>query len=278
MNRLPCRLRGHRRFAAALLLVGLSMAGCQTLSQDLDAMAKSISPPTPGEAARMMVDPNDPDRRRVGTTLIANSDIGGFDPYVRLYRDRIENEPDVYTRAVSVRALARWGKVDDAVLIASMLRSDERQIRIEAARGLQRLHNPEIIDEMLRSLADENQDVVVRAALARGLGQYPEDRAFQGLVAALDAPELSVNLQALESLRLITGEDKGLDPIEWLAWYEEAPEPFANAREYLFPTYSRDVTFFEKLAFWAPKTFEQPAPPVGLQAKGARTTYEEDTP
>ena len=51
---------------------------------------------------------------------------------------------------------------------------------------------------------------------------------------------------------------------------------FAEREDYRFPTYQRKLSFFEKLAFWSPKTFEASAPPVGMESKSKRTTYQDE--
>ena len=53
-------------------------------------------------------------------------------------------------------------------------------------------------------------------------------------------------------------------------------EAFVAREEYLYPTYSRDLTFFEKIAFWSKPTFESPSQPVGLRPADERRTYQDD--
>jgi hypothetical protein len=264
--------------AVSLLLIVIALTGCDTIKQDFELFSKSIFPPTPAEAARMMIDPYNADNRREGTVLIANSPFGGVDVYVRAYRDRLIDEPDPTVRAVAIRALARHGTPDDAVLIARELRHENDQVRREAALGLQRLHNPAVVPDLLAALRNAEERADVRAAAAEALGQYPQDRVFQGLIGAMDARELSVNLAAERSLATITGEALGQDAREWFRWYASSPpsERFAGQRDYLYPTYQRSPTIFERIAFWNTPRFEQPAPPAGVVASTRRTTYGED--
>jgi hypothetical protein len=259
----------------AVLVVVWGLAGCSTAGQDLGELGAALTPVTPSEAARMMWDEYDPDNRRQGITLIANSPFGGADPYVNTYRDRVAHETDPLVKAASITALGRYGGPDDAPPIAACLKDEQFQVRWEAAKALQRLHNPAVVADLLRILRhlDEQPDIRVAAAIA--LGQYPQDRVFQGLVEALDARELAINSAAGMSLSTLTGQDFALDSAAWLQWYKEAEHPFADQQEYLFPTYQREETFLEKLAFWSSKTYEQPAPPAGLRP-AARQTYQDD--
>lgn len=255
-------------------------AGCDafdTVSQDFSSLAKTIVPTTPSEAARMMVDQYNPDQRREGTLLIATSTFGGVDHYVQLYRFMAEHDTDPTVRAVAIRALARYGSVEDARLIADQLKSDSDQVRWEAAKGLQRIHDPGVVPDILAKLRDDEERVETRIALADALAQYPQDRVFQGLILALDARELSVNQTAERSLERLTGETLGSDARDWLRWYnqQDVEQRFASRSDYLFPTYSRRITFFERLAFWIPREWEQPAPPAGLQLQTRRETYQD---
>lgn len=265
--------RLHRRLTGPSVVgfCALSVvAGCDTMRQDIGEI--SLKSTTPSEAARMMMDTTDPDNRRMGTVLISNSAFGGTDIYVQWYRDSVESEPDPLVRAVSVSALGRHGTPQDAVVIALRLDDEQFQVRWEAAKALQRLHNPAVVPVVLATLRDEDEESDIRVAAGIGLGQYPQDRVFQALVAALDTPQLSINEAARGSLRTLTGEDHGLEPAPWLRWYNGASNPFAGQKEYLYPTYQREESFLEKMAFWSSTTYEEPAVPTGL-AEGVRRTY-----
>ena len=248
--------------------------GCETFAQDIGALGESISAVSPPEAARMMMDTNDPDSRRKGTVFISNSPFGGTDAYMAWYRDRIGVEDNALVRGAVVTALGRWGEPSDAPAIAARLEDDNTYVRWEAARALQRIHNPAVVPHLLRVVRDNNEDTDVRTDAAVALGMYPQDRVFQGLVAALDAPQLSINAAVAKALYMLTGQELGMDSGAWLDWYNGVAHPFADQQEYLFPTYQREASFLEKLAFWSRKSYEQPAPPAGLEAP-ARSTYQD---
>ncbi len=261
--------------AAAALLPG---TGCETIGQDIDQFAEEFIPPSPREAAVMAFDQDDPDRRRRGTVLLSNSPFGGTARYLAMYRDMVANERDPLVKAAAILALGRHGDPTDALPIAEFLEDDnaDPQVRWAAAKALQRLHNPGAVDALMHPTWDESEPQELRVDAAVALGQYPEDRVFRRLIGALDHRELAVNLAAHGSLRTLTGHDFGLDSVAWLTWYEKAVDPFAGQEEYLYPTYQRDETFLEKLAFWSSKSFEQPGPPAGLSPEGERATYQDD--
>ncbi|NNF41488.1 MAG: HEAT repeat domain-containing protein [Phycisphaerales bacterium] len=269
----------HHAFRLAVVVAAAVVAGgCETIGSDLSDLARGLSMPTPGEAARMAVDPGDADRRREGTLLLANAPFGGDETYVRIYRDYAANERDPLVRSVAIRALARHGEPDDAMIIAEQLTAESLPVRWEAAKGLQRLHQPDVVPALLRTIRQVDETPAVREACAIAAGQYPQDRVFQALVSALDARDLEVNVAAAWSMRMLTGQDHGLDPRPWLRWYNDADDPFAGGQEYLYPTYTRPESWFEKLAFWSTPLREQPAPPVGLRSAAERTTYDDDPP
>jgi len=272
MNRTQTQTIAALAFAIALPLIG----GCDTVGQDLGDVSSVFKPTTPHEAIVMMIDPHNADNRRRGTILISNAPWGGTDVYVKQYRDMVEHEHDPIVKAVAIRALAKHGTPDDALKIAPQLVNPNVQVRWEAAKGLQRLHNPAVVSDLLKTLNSETEDADVRIAAAVALGQYPEDQAFQGLIAALDARELAVNVAAETSLNTLTGQSLGLDAPRWLNWYNSVggtAEAFANHGEYVYPTYARDRSMWEKLAFWTSNNFEEPAPPAGLKPKTERSTY-----
>jgi HEAT repeat protein len=251
--------------------------GCESAGRDLADLADGIIAPTPAEAARMALDPNDPDERRKGTLLLANAPFGGNPAYLRMFRDYVENESNPLVKSMAIRGLARHGEPADAVLIAGQLGNPSVQVRWEAAKGLQRLHNPEVVPALLRVLRtpDEQSDVLIAAATA--LGQYPEDRVFQALVALLDHRELAANVAAEDALHTLTGQSFELDQRAWLDWYNaRSGDRFAGGIEYLYPTYQRKQSWLEGIAFWSTPLREHPSQPAGLGPESERRTYEDE--
>ncbi len=181
-------------------------------------------------------------------------------------------------KAAALTALGRYGRPPDAPPIAECLSDENVQVRRAAAAALQRIHNPAVVPDLLFVLHHAEDDDDARVATAIALGQYPQDRVFQGLVAALEIRQLAINEAARKSLQTLTGQDFGLEPEAWLKWYNEVDDPFAGQEEFLYPTYQRKESFLEKLAFWSSPTWETPAPPTGLEAPKRRTYSDSDEP
>ncbi len=253
------------------------LAACSSMSSDFDDMQEQIMPPSPTEAAIDMVNPYNPEKRRNGTVLIANAPFGGAEPYVNMYADKVQHEDDPLALAAAVQALGRHGMPEHAPLLAAHLTHESRQVRWEAAKALQRIHNPEVVSALISVVHERREDVDVRVAAADALGQYPEDRVFQALISAevLGDRELTLNHAAQVSLFALTGQDFGDDQAAWFEWYNSMEEPFAGQQPYIYPIYARSETMMEKVAFWSKPTWEVPQQPAGLRPAGQRSTYED---
>lgn len=260
--------------AAAHLAAGIlaAAAGCDQASSDFGDASSSLFPPSPAEAGRWAVDDSDPENQRRGVLLLGNAGFGGEPVYVNLYRLYIEENSDPVVKATAIQALARHANPDDAVLVAKQLDSKVEQIRVAAAKGLQRIHNPKIADLIWKKMINEDEVPAVRVELAIALGQYPTPAVFQALVAALSQRDLAVNVAAVDSLRTLTGQEFAIDENAWLTYYASSSTPFAAGRTYLYPTFVRELDIWDHLVFWQPVIFERPDVPVGMKVLGVRRT------
>lgn len=266
------------RTVTSLSIAFAILGGCDTIQSDFSQFADSFAPPSPAEAAQWAADPNDRENARRGTVLLANAPWGGAAPYLRMYRLYAEEAPDPLVRAAALQALGRHGDESDAVLVAKNLASPFRQVRLAAAKALQRLHDPAVADTLWPRLVDETEDPDVRTEVAIALGQYPTPAVFQALVAAISQRELAVNVAAVDSLRTLTGQNLAMEEEDWLRFYAASSTatttPFSGGRTYLYPTFVRRLDIWDRLIFWMPTVFESPDVPVGLKAIGMRRTDE----
>lgn len=250
-------------------------SGCDTIGSDFEAFTESFNPPTPAQAATWAVDTSNPENQRRGIALLASAPWGGAEAYQKLYRLYVEEQTDPLVKGFAVRALGRHGDASDAPLVVKELNSQYRPVRLEAAKALQRLHDPAAADAIWKKLIDQTEDSEIRTELAIALGQYPTDAVFQALIAALDHRELAVNLAALDSLQTITGKDFGLDQRAWNQWRASVgtAQAFRTDDRFLYPTFRREKGLMDYVLFWIPLTFEEPGMPVGTPSTGPRRTY-----
>ncbi|MBL8764676.1 MAG: HEAT repeat domain-containing protein [Phycisphaerae bacterium] len=264
------RRKSGRTFAgvlAATLPAGAGgLAGCEALeaAKNGESILAIFAQPTPAEAAVDSINPYDADKRARGTTLLLNAPFGGEGPYLKVYRQHL-SDPDPAVRAVAARALGRHGAPEHVPLLAPLLDDEDRGVRFEAARSLQRLHNESGIDALVNaSDIRKEPDPDVRAEACTALGQYADPRVLNSLIASLDDEHLSVSMAALESLRTLTGQDLPDRPKDWLAWRESTTAPFAGRRPYVYPVFSRDREWVEYLPFVPGPPNETAAAPVGM--------------
>ena len=247
----------------------MAAAACDQMSSDFGDASNSLFPPSPAEAGRWAVDDGDPENQRRGVLLLGNAGFGGEPVYVNLYRLYIEENSDPVVKATAIQALARHAEPDDALLIAKQLDSKVEQIRVAAAKALQRIHNPRVTDQLWKRLIQEEEAHAVRVELAIALGQYPTRDAFEALCSALDDRELAVNLAAANSLRLMTGADFGLDAALWRGWADRTQGALRADVPYYYPTFERSLGFGDYMLFWTIPTFEEPGVPAGLRDEPA---------
>jgi len=270
-------MKTRRRLGLCVLVT--AMTGC--VMEDLDDIGRMFDVPTPGQAARWALDQHDPDRRREGLVLLSTATFGGAEVYVSLYRDYVENDPNPLVKAAAIAALARHGKPSDAVLIAPWAKrsvTGSVTVRWAAVQGLQRLHQRDVVPILVDAALDFEEQSEVRSAACVAMGQYPEDRVAQALIAVLDARELAINADAAESLHMLTGKDFGMDISAWRNWYAAARkkgDSFAGGGEYLYPTYARDAVWWEHVAFWLDEQYEPSLRPTGLRDSSERKTWDD---
>ena len=231
-----------------------------------ESVLNFFSGPTPVQAVQWATNQRDPDKRVRGILLLANAPWGGEDVYLRLYRASLDDE-DAGVRAVGVRALSLHGSPEDVPRFVELLRDGNDLEREEASRGLQRLHSSDAVTALLAH-ADEREEEnwKVRQACAVALGQYAEGRVVDRLIDALNDTELSVNRAALRSLRVLTGQDFGLDARSWLTWTGGAGDVFAGRGVYEYPVFYRDPSVIEMVVPWMEVPNEVASTPVGMDA------------
>lgn len=250
---------------AALMLGGCSLtqSPSETMADTLDLSGNS-----PAELAAAAFDVSDADKRRQSVMLIANGPHGHRTPYVRLYR-KLLTDPDPTVQAACARALGMHGKVKDAVKLADLFDTGNTFVRWEAAKALQRIHNPAVADELI-DVVQNDDDADVRIAAAKALGQYAEPAVFDALVGALQDQNYGVVQQARDSLRTLTGHQGPANPSHWLSWAEQhRGNLFADRRKYTYQPYDPPPSWVERAWFWQNQHTPEPRTPLGYDVAEA---------
>ncbi|MCL4220106.1 MAG: HEAT repeat domain-containing protein [Phycisphaerales bacterium] len=255
-----------RNAGIAFACSALLLAGCDTFENARGA--KSILALTRGpsitDAAAWAVNEYNANDRYRGIMILANQPFGGDPVYMQLYVDAI-TDSDSGVRAAGVRGLALHGSPEHVPLLIDTLDDEDVIVRLDSARALQRIHNPVAIEPLLARTRIENEEnELVRAEAARALGQYPQSRIVDALIAALDDPNLGVNEAARSSLRTLTGQDFGVDIAGWVNWTKQSNSLFAARSAYMYPAFYRDWRLIEYLPFVPNPPNESASLPVGM--------------
>jgi hypothetical protein len=274
--------RGGVRAIACALIAAASLGGLSGCRLDTKPGATSIfqafQEPTPEEAARMAIDRLDANNRYRGTLLLSGQPFASEPLYIQLFADNIK-DADPGVRAVSVRALGNHGRPEHAPLLIEALKDTDALVRREAARALQRLHDPQAVAPLLVAVREPDlddpevpsePDPEVRVEAAAALGQYAEPKVFEALVQSLADSRLAVNRAAQNSLRVLTGQDFGLDRRGWLDWAKDNSELFKGQAVYSYPVFSREKSLIEYIPFVPQPPNEPTSTPLGMPLPGPR--------
>lgn len=239
-----------------VLLAGLLLAGCQSAGERsasgepgwLSEVLPGFGGPTAGETARDAFNVYSPDRRREAIDRLSAAPYGDEPVYVRMYRLLIDDS-DAAVRASCAKALGLHGSPADVERIVPLLAEDAAFARWEAAKALQKLHNPTAVSALV-TMAQEDEDADVRQDAARALGQYRTSAAFQSLIGALHDTNYGVARAARASLITLTGTDMGTEARDWLSWADTQRGQaglFGNAEPYTYQPWTPVPGFVKQL-------------------------------
>lgn len=252
-----------------LLLALAPLTACQAF-RDAPAGATSVlqlffQPTSTADIAKQALDPRSADNRYRGTLALARAPFGGDDPYLAHYLDCLA-DADAGVRSAGLLGLALHGSPRQAPEVAVLLDDPDPRVRADAARTLQRLHNPLAVEPLIAAATSTSpDDIALRSEAAHALGQYPQPRVLDALIASLDSPDLAVNHAALSSLTILTGQDFGYDTQAWFTWTRSTPAPFASGRVYTYPVFDRRLSLLARYVPFIPRPpSEVPTAPAGL--------------
>lgn len=180
----------------------------------------------PNRAARMMENPASADARRRGINDLVRWDFAQEGPYVRRYRQIAAGDPDPLVRATAIRALNRARDAEARALFITALADASAEVRLEAAKALDNLPDPNAAGPLVRIVSNPDEDRDVRLAAAEALRHYRSIEVARALIPRLGEVDFGVAWQSRRSLRQITGRDLRYNESAWLEYITGPDKPF----------------------------------------------------
>ncbi|GAB1421258.1 hypothetical protein MASR2M15_14110 [Anaerolineales bacterium] len=100
--------------------------------------------------------------------------------------------------------------------ILAELRSTDKGQRRTAVIKLGLIGSDEALQQLMFTLENDNEDLIVRSRAALMLGKIGDTRAYGSLVRALNAPGYKTRLNAVEALGKL-GDDRAIQPLLHMA-------------------------------------------------------------
>lgn len=185
-----------------------------------------ITGDTPFDAAKNLVDPGFPDKRRQAIMFFSKHGYGRREPYTKYYAEMARTDDHHIVRAMAIRAMNRSRLKDEMPVYVAALEDKHPLVRLEAAKALANVPEPTSVGPLIRRLQDAEETIDVRVAAADALRQHRTSEVAQALVRVLRDRDFGVAWQARYSLRLMTGKDFRFDPAAWLTYLTGTEKPF----------------------------------------------------
>jgi len=205
-----------RTWFALLVLLGLVLSGCQSVSQRLPFIGGGAADADPRyEAPHLRL----ARLNKLAKELPSQPTAVRQSQAVKLLQ-QYHSETDPMIQASLVRAITACGTAEsDQVLRSASIHPTSRDIRIAACEGWAKRGTPEAVDQLVRlmegastdSLPDK--DVQIRAAWA--LGQTRDQRALPALRRGIDHSDPAMQRRCMASLTDVTGEKFGMNVQNW---------------------------------------------------------------
>jgi hypothetical protein len=194
---------------------------------------------TPGRAAHEMNDSNaDPDTHRQGiVNLVTKWNFTHRPPYTTRFKQIAQSDPNDTVRAMAIRALNISRDQTATPIFIAALDDDSDLVRLEAAKALANIPDPNAIPALLRCLEGRREDLPqarnetqeskdVRIAAADALRHYHTLEVARSLVNQLDQRDFGIAWQSNRSLMALTGRNFWYDESAWLQFLTGPEKPF----------------------------------------------------
>jgi hypothetical protein len=181
---------------------------------------------TPDVAARQMFDESSADNRRRGIYRLAEEEYARQGTAERdEWAHKASYDSDYTVRAAGIRVLNRCRDAGKTQLYLDGLKEEKPLVRLEAAKALANVPDPQAVEPLLDHLQNDlSHDV--RIASADALRCYKTDQVANALISVLNDTDFGVAWQARQSLRLMTAHDYHYDEAAWLNYLSGSSKPF----------------------------------------------------
>jgi hypothetical protein len=208
------------------LIAGPVEKGLDTIWEEIERIYGWITGDTPFNAAKAMLDPSFPDKRRKAVVYLSRREWGRQEPYTGYYEQMAKADREPLVQSIAVRAMNRSRYLKAEQTYVQLLEDKNEMVRLEAAKALANMPDPAAIDPLIRHLRNPEEDVDVRVACADALRTYRNLQAGEALVSMLKEREFGVAWQARVSLKLMTGKDYHYDQGAWRDYLTGNQKPF----------------------------------------------------
>jgi hypothetical protein len=193
-----------------------------------DYIHDQITGNTPGQAARDVLNPESPDKRRAGLLKLSNYSWARTGKSENdLNAEKARNDPDYTVRAAGIRALNRAREAQYTKIYINALKDDNVLVRLEACKALANIPDPNAASPLIERLQrDVSKDV--RLAAADALRCYKTGEVAHALIGVLSDHDFGVAWQARMSLALMTGQDFHYSERAWLEYLSSSKTPFVS--------------------------------------------------
>lgn len=218
-----------KRFAGAILLAlfpAVLLNGCKS-DQPGSAQGwfdKLMNPgPQPAVMVAMAFDPNDPDKRREGITMLSNESWGLKEPYLDGYGKIVRNDDNETVRCAAVRALGKARALKYLPVLMQAMSDESANVRWDASLAIDAVagtfrYDPNVqpAAPTLQKAATQDASVDVRGGATKALRNFRDRDSVKAVIQCLYDEAFSVRyLARLSLVEMSGGKDLGYDPAAW---------------------------------------------------------------
>ncbi|MGN6504012.1 MAG: HEAT repeat domain-containing protein, partial [Tepidisphaeraceae bacterium] len=136
-----------------------------------------------------------------------------------------EFDDNALVRATAIRALNRSRDAQASGVFVAALDDDSPLVRLEAAKALSNIPNPNSAPPLLKVFTNPNENLDVRIAAADALRNCKSLEVARALVNVLNDRDFALSWQSRQSLRAMTGGDMHYDQTAWLDYITGPQNP-----------------------------------------------------